>query len=142
MSQSVGPRSRDSASELSQAGAFQAQRWPCRYRRMADSDEPYVITHDFEGDVCIKCGAEYEDALRGDIGCDAGPEGNDPRYLGSALTPEQQRTGGAPDQPYVLRVGSRNFTAKEFLAEIPGEVLAELPEAVLAEYRQQCRLDS
>lgn len=100
---------------------------------MGDSEELREYTHDFDGEICVKCGAEFEDALRGPIGCDAGPEGNDPQYLGHALTPEQQLTGEIPDPPYFARKGNRTLTAEEFLAEISLEDFAKLPVESIAQ---------
>lgn len=42
---------------------------------------------------CERCGALEEDARKARIGCEAPDEGNEPGYLGFALTPVEQALG-------------------------------------------------
>ena len=43
--------------------------------------------------TCVICGAREADAFQDHIGCEAGPEGNPPSYLGFAMTPYEYGLG-------------------------------------------------
>jgi hypothetical protein len=48
-------------------------------------------THEFmDDDRCLRCGVKIEEGGAGSIGCEAGPEGNDPAYVGFARTALEQ----------------------------------------------------
>lgn len=47
--------------------------------------------HEFsEDDRCLRCGANIDEGGAGPVGCEAGPEGNDPAYVGFARTALEQ----------------------------------------------------
>lgn len=43
--------------------------------------------------VCLICGGALQDVAGGSIGCEAGPEGNEPSYMGFAMTPFEYGLG-------------------------------------------------